>query len=115
MFKSIKSKVIILTAILLITLTILLSFTTFAYYKYDKVLIIESCDFSIATFAEQINKQITKMNNNVSDLATMGEIYYQTGKSNKLANFIVKKYLMTTKILWVAEFGLNHTLLRKTS
>ena len=82
MFNSIKSKVVLLTTTLLITLAFIMTFAIFMDYKHEKVLMLKSCDHTISAFAERINQKIAAMNNNVMDLALLGEIYYKTGKSN---------------------------------
>ena len=77
MLDSIKSKIIVLTFSLLCTLGFVVTSAAVVAFYHDKELIIASNDASITAFEGQMNKEITELEKNASDLAVMGEIYYQ--------------------------------------
>lgn len=91
MFNTIKSKILLLAISVLLVLSLILSGSTYLNFKNDKSLMINGCDFVISTFAEQINKEISKLENNAVDLALMGESYAHNNKNKFFAEQIIKK------------------------
>ena len=85
MFKTIKSKILLITLLMLITLSSLFCIFTFLYLKSSKNLILESYFHSIAVFADNINKEILKIEDNAKDLALQGEMFYKIDKNKKMA------------------------------
>ena len=90
MFSSIKGKLFFITALILVAISLILLFANFENYRQTKKLKLESCDYTVSAFAEKVNQKITKMNDNVIDLALLGEIYYKTGKAKNIADYSVK-------------------------
>ena len=112
MFNSIRAKIISLVVSLLVGLIFVLSISTLVSFKQGHRLLIESCDFTISTYAEKINKEIIKLQNNAVDLALLGEVYYKSGKSESLANFMVKNIFERYKQslgggIWFEPFVIN--------
>ena len=68
-FNTVKSKIILISALMLITLSLLLSFFSYIYLQNGKKLILEGFSFHISNFAEKINKDIIRIENNAKDLA----------------------------------------------
>ena len=86
-FNTVKSKIILISALMLITLSLLLSFFSYIYLQNGKKLILEGFSFHISNFAEKINKEIIRIENNAKDLALQGEMFYQIDKNKKMALF----------------------------
>ena len=90
---TIRSKIIFITLLLLITLSFLLSVFSNIYYQHSKKLILIGTSFSIADFAQNINKEILKIEDNSKDLALHGELFYQIDKNRIIAeNTIIKLF-----------------------
>ena len=70
---------------MLITLSSLFCVFTFLYLKSSKNLILESYFHSIAVFADNINKEILRIEDNAKDLALQGELFYKIDKNKKMA------------------------------
>ena len=93
MFSSIKAKIVILTIAILCILSVIFTVCTVFGYNNARRLVIHTNDFSITTYAEKINKEILKLDNNAVDLAEMGEIYYHSKQGKWLANkFVVNTF-----------------------
>lgn len=75
MFNTIKSKMILISTAMLLILSIVLGLFTFLYYKHTKAIILKAGSVTISVFAQEVNKNIIKMENNARDLALIGEIY----------------------------------------
>ena len=89
-FNTVKSKIILISALMLITLSILLGFFAYIYLQNGKTLILKSFSFHISNFAERINKDIIRIENNAQDLALQGEMFYQIDKNKDMALFTTK-------------------------
>ena len=85
MFNTIKSKIVLITILMLIALSILLLGFSYLYMKSGKRLIIVGCSHSITVFAKNINKEIVKIENNAKDLALQGEMFYKIDKDRTVA------------------------------
>ena len=70
---------------MLVTLSLLFCSFTFLFLKNSKSLILESYFHSIAVFADNINKEILKIEDNAKDLALQGEMFYKIDKNKKMA------------------------------
>lgn len=90
MFNTIKSKINLITVLMLITLCFVLSLFGYLYLKSGKTLIIKGTSFSISAYAENINKEIIEIDNNARDLALHGEIFYQLRNRNFTMDNIIK-------------------------
>ena len=91
MFNTIKSKILLIVFTMLVTLSIVLSVFSYIYLKNSKSLIIQSCSYSIGQIVQNINKEITKIENNSKDLALIGEIYYTSAKNKSSIEHNVKR------------------------
>ena len=85
MFRTIRSKIIIIALLMLFTLSTLFCMFTFIYLKSSKNLILDSYFHSIAVFANDINSEIIKIEDNARDLALQGEMFYKIDKNKKIA------------------------------
>lgn len=120
MLKTVKSKIIFITVAMLLSLAIVLLFFAYNSYKTDKQLKTESCDLMIVYFAEEINKAILQHQENVKDLALMGEIYYRFAKVKDISAFIVKKNFENNKHaigggIWFEPYVTNRAKIRNCS
>ena len=84
-FDTIKSKIILISALVLITLSMLLSFFAYLYLQNGKSLILKGFSFRISNFAEKINKDIIRIEDNAKDLALQGEMFNQIDKNKNMA------------------------------
>ena len=79
MLTTIKSKITVLTFALLLVLGIVVTSAAIVAFYHDKELIIAGNNISITDFENQMNTEIATLEKEASDLAVMGEIYYQNG------------------------------------
>ena len=93
MFATIKSKILVLIFALLCVLTCVLTGVSLYTFYHSKELIIAGNNSSIMGFEAQLNKEIDEMEKEASDLAVMGEIYYQNGKQQETGEFFAKQLL----------------------
>jgi len=89
MFNTIRSKINLITVLMLLAFGTVLSIFSYLYLKSGKYLIVESTSHSISVFAQNINKEIMEIENNARDLALHGEIFYQTGKEISIVEHTV--------------------------
>ncbi|MBR6231805.1 MAG: hypothetical protein IKQ99_01745 [Alphaproteobacteria bacterium] len=92
MLSSIKSKIIVLTLVLLCVLGIVVTGTAITAFYHDKELIIAGNNSAITAFEGQMNTEIAELEKNALDLAVMGEIYYQKGKQQEVGDFLPNKF-----------------------
>ena len=83
MFNTIKSKILLMTLALLFVLVFVLASVTYLYYRDAKHIKIFSCSYEIGVFAQNINKEVVKIEKNAKDLALIGELNYEA-KTNPL-------------------------------
>ena len=76
---------------MLATLSIVITVFTYIYLKNSKSLIIQSCSYSIGQVVQNINKEIIRIENNVRDLALLGEIHYNSTKEKSVFEYITKR------------------------
>ncbi len=86
-FNTIKSKIILISALMLVTLSFLLSFFAYLYLENGKTLILKGFSFHISNFAEKVNKDIISIENNAKDLALQGEMFNHIDKNRNMALF----------------------------
>lgn len=91
MLKTIKSKIIVLTISVLIILSLLMAGLFVFNFNSTKEMIIEGSSSNVATFAEQINKEIIQLEKNVLDLALLGEVYFRSNSRPDIANYMVQR------------------------
>lgn len=80
MLKSIKSKIVVLTFVILFLLAVIITGAASISFYNDKEMTVDASGLSIASLTESVNKEITKLEKNALDLALMGEVYYKAGK-----------------------------------
>ena len=93
MLASIKSKIVVLTVVLLLVLSVIVTGAAVTAFYRDKELIIEGNNAAITAFEGQMNTEIAELEKNALDLAVMGNIYYQQGKQQALGEFFTREIL----------------------
>lgn len=109
---TIKSKITMITVLMLVTLSILLSVFSNIYYQHSKKLLLTGTSFSIADFAQNINKEILRIEDNSKDLALHGELFYQIDKNRKIAELTIIKLFNNYKYslgggIWFEPYAIN--------
>lgn len=84
-FNTVKSKIILISALMLITLSILFGFFAYIYMQNGKSLLLKGFSFHISNFAEKINKDILRIEDNAKDLALQGKMFYLIDKNKNMA------------------------------
>ena len=85
MFKTIKSKIILITLSTFSVLLVIFSMVSYLYYRDTKSIMTDFASKSIASYVQNINKEVIKIEKNARDLAMMGELYYQFEKNQSVA------------------------------
>ena len=93
MFKTIKSKIIILavTNIMLALLMLAVVFYAGIFRMKMKQLMLQNYGYSINTFVQQIDDKVIRAIDNSKDLALLGSLYYKTDRSVPLTNKAIIK------------------------
>ena len=91
MFNTIKSKILLITFLMLLALSIVLSVFSYIFYNNSKSLIIKSCSHTIGQFVQNINKDIIKIENNARDLALNGELHYHSARRKDVFEDVTKR------------------------
>ena len=91
MLCTIKSKIIALTVSVLLALFVLMIGISLLNYHNNKDLIIDGNKYNIENFTNQMNAEMSKLEDNVIDLALLAEFYVQSNESEIVLNEIVKK------------------------
>lgn len=84
---TVKSKIILISALMFVILSVLLSAFSYIYMQSGKTLLLTGYSYHIANFAEQINKDIISIENNAKDLALQGEMFNHIDKNKNMALF----------------------------
>ncbi len=87
LFNTVKSKIILISALMLIILSVLLSAFAYIYMQSGKTLLLTGYSYHISNFAEEINKDIISIENNAKDLALQGEMFNHIDKNKDMALF----------------------------
>lgn len=87
LFNTVKSKIILISALMLIMLSILLSAFAYLYLQSGKTLLLKGYSHYISNFAEKINKDIIRIEDNAKDLALQGEMFNHIDKDRNMALF----------------------------
>ena len=87
LFNTVKSKIILISALMLIILSVLLSAFAYIYLRSGKTLLLTGYSYHISNFAEEINKDIISIENNAKDLALQGEMFNHIDKNRNMALF----------------------------
>lgn len=93
MLTTIKSKITVLALALLLVLGLVVVSAAIMAFYHDKELIIAGNNVSITAFENQMNMEISTLEKEASDLAVMGEVYYQNGKQQDTGEFFTKQLL----------------------
>lgn len=89
MFSTIKSKIILITLSMSLALMFVLTFFSIVVYAYAKEGIFRISNYSITIFAQDVNKDITEIENNALDLALLGSTYYSFNKNAKSMEYAI--------------------------
>ena len=90
MFKTVKSKIIIISAIMLTFLMFVFTFFSVRSRMNTKQLMVQNYGFSInAKFLEEINDKIMTLEHNLKGLALIGSLYYKTDRSSELTDRVI--------------------------
>ena len=93
MFKTIRSKIAAISISMLLVLGIVISVFICIYLKNSKSLVIQSCYYNIAVFAQDINKEVLKIEGSAKELSLIGEGYEEKrGGKNVLEQATVKVF-----------------------
>ena len=87
LFDTVKSKIILISALMLVILSVLLSAFAYIYMQSGKTLLLTGYSYHISNFAEVINKDIISIENNAKDLALQGEMFNHIDKNKNMALF----------------------------
>ena len=91
MFKTIRSKILV---VMLLMLAVLMSaFLCYTYIFRDKTkkLMLKNYSLSINTFVHELDKNILTFEDNARDLALIGSLFYKTDKNTELTKVVIKK------------------------
>lgn len=83
MLKTIKSRIIVFTLIILFILSGASIFLLKLSYEHNKELEIRALGFAISYYSEVLNKRIGQFEENVVDMTIMGETFYYSGSDRK--------------------------------
>ena len=114
MFKTVKSKILI-TTILMLTF-LMFAFGCYTVYSRMKTkqLMVQNYGFSINEYTEKIKDGVIYANNNLNGLSLIGALYYRTDRSDELTKRVITRILKITPKIWEAEYGLYPTKLIRT-
>lgn len=99
MLKTIRSLIISLTVIMIFAFCILS--LSFAYNTYilNKHLRLENCNVKIAHFTEELNNSIMMLEENATELAFMGKLFYlSNSKKSNILDYQVKEIFKNKKV-----------------
>ena len=89
MFKTVRSKVIITSVIMLTFLMFAFACHTIISRMKTKQLMVQNYVYSTDIFTEEINDKIIKSDDNLRSLAMIGKLFYITDRSNKITNDVI--------------------------
>ena len=91
MFKDIKRQMMVVVLSMFLALVTVLCIYSYIFLRNTKALLIDSYSHSISVFAESINKDVLRIENNSEDLALMGSLFYKAGQDATIAKAAIKK------------------------
>lgn len=91
MFKTIKSKILLITFIMLAVLMSAFGCHTIISRMKTKQLMVQNYKFSISSFVEDIDDSILQIENNLKSLSLIGSLYYKTDRSSDLTNKAIER------------------------
>ena len=93
MFRTIKQKIAVISVAMLIVLGIVIAVFTYISLKNSKSLVIQSCYYNIAVFAQDINKEVLKIEGSAKELSIVGEDFEENrGNKKLLENAVIKVF-----------------------
>ena len=98
MFKDIKRQMMVVVLSMFLALVTVLCIYSYIFLRNTKALLIDSYSHSISVFAESINKDVLRIENNSEDLALMGSLFYKAGQDATIAKAAIKKIFENLKI-----------------
>ena len=91
MFKTIKSKILILTFVMLAVLMLVFICYVGIFRMKMKQLMLQNYSYSVNSFVQQINEKVIRAQDNSKDLALLGSLFYKTDRSVPLTNRAITK------------------------
>ena len=91
MFKTVRSKIIIIAIIMLTFLMSAFAVHTIISRMKTKQLMVQNYGFSITEFVEKINDSILKVEDNLKSLALIGGLFYQTDRDPELTDRVITR------------------------
>ncbi len=91
MFNDIKRQMMAVVLSMFFALSTVLCIYSYIFLKNTKALLIDSYSHSISVFAESINKDVLRIENNSEDLALMGSLFYKAGQDKTIAKSAITK------------------------
>ncbi len=90
MFKTIKSRILAITILMLAVLMAAFACYGIVFRMKTKQLMLQNYSFSINKFAYELNEKIIDFENNSEDLSLIGYLFYQTDRSQGLTKEAIK-------------------------
>ena len=91
MFNTIRSKISVIALFTLLTLMLVVSCFAYIFLKNSKSLLLQTYSKSIGVIAQDINKEVIKIENNAKDLALIGSLFYSTDKNPQKINYAITR------------------------
>ena len=91
MFKSLRSKILIVAILMLAFLLSVLAFYAVISRMKTKQLMVQNYKFSISSFVEEINDGVLITQNNLNGLALIGGLYYRTDRNPELTDEVITR------------------------
>ncbi len=112
MFKTIKSKILAITILMLAVLLAAFACYGIVFRMKTKQLMLQGYSFSIDKFAYEINEKIIDFENNSEDLALLGNLFYRTDRKPELTKQAVKSIFENYKLslgggIWFEPYVVN--------
>lgn len=99
MLKTVKSRIIVFTLVILLILTSIFGFLLTTACNASKRIAISKTDMTIAYYAERMNKYIGQLEESAVNLSLIGEIFYYASNNNQdFLNHIVQHHFKENKI-----------------
>ena len=86
MFKTLKSKILLITVVTLAVLMSAFACHTVLSRMKTKQLMVQNYKFSITSFVDEINDSVLKAEDNLKSLALIASLFYRTDRSSDLTN-----------------------------
>ncbi len=91
MFKTVKSKILIIAIIMLTVLMFAFGCYTVYSRMKTKQLMVQNYGFSMNEYTERLDDEIIYAENNLNGLALIGNVFYRTDRSTELTNRIITR------------------------